>query len=107
MNKKLSQALRQFEERLIYMSGMASAHKREPWQGSPEDERQRVREAFELLRVQWDQPACDLERLQALSEQCLQLYESGRNDAGDFAVRDIDQFLSELRDRAVKRTSLR
>lgn len=106
MNKKFSQALRQFEERLIYMSGMASATQREPWQGSPDDERRRVREAFDVLRRLWDQPAVDLDKLQNLFEHCLQLYESGRNDAGDFAVRDIDELLSGVRERAAKRASL-
>lgn len=106
MNKKFSQALRQFEEQLIYMSAMAQATSRERWQGSPEDERKSVRVSFEALRSVWDQPAADFVKLQSLLEHCLQLYEAGHHDAGDFAVRDIDELLSGLRDRAANRNSL-
>lgn len=101
MSRKFFDTLRRFEETLIGMSGRSSMVVREDWMGTPDTDRQRCVVALDALASAWDQSPQDLVTLRQMASRCLELYATGELDAGDFAVRDIDEFLSGVRDRAV------
>jgi hypothetical protein len=102
MSRKFFDFLRKFEGTLSGMSANTYMEQREEWMGPPERDRQRCAEALENLASVWDQPPQDLETLKQMTARCIDLYALGENDAGHFAVKDIDEFLSGVRDRAVE-----
>lgn len=105
MSIKFFDSLRRFEEALIGMSGRASLVAREDWMGTPETDRERCADALTALTAAWNQDPQDLSTLQKMTVQCLEFYVKGELDAGDFAVRDIDEFLSSVRDKAAEAKS--
>jgi hypothetical protein len=105
MSRKFFDVLRRYEEMLTYMSGMARATQREAWQGGPERERMRCARALDELATAWTYEQQDLMTLQQLNQRCLEQYEQGELDAGDFTVRDIQEFLAQLRERVIASTT--
>ena len=79
------------------MSGMAHVTKREAWQDGPEAERTRCARALDDLAAAWDKEHPYLVTLQQLNQRCLEQYEQGELDAGDFTVRAIQECLANLR----------
>jgi hypothetical protein len=55
---------------------------------------------LDVLSAAWTQGPQDLVKLRLLTQRCLELYAQGETDAGAFAVRDIDEFLFGIRERA-------
>ena len=100
MSRAFFNAAAKFLQVLVGMSGRAHLNAREDWMGTPDTDRERCTQAMESLRAIWNQDPQDLAKLDALVTRCLQLYAQGELDAGDYAVRDIDEFLSGVRDRA-------
>jgi hypothetical protein len=100
MSRKFFDALRRFEETHIGMSGRSSMVVREEWMGTPETDQQRCTAALETLASVWNQAPQDLVTLRQMTSRCLDIYVTGELNAGDFAVRDIDEFLSGVRDSA-------
>lgn len=100
MSRAFFTAIENLMRTLTYMSFAARPGNREEWEGPPESDRERCVQALESLRAVWNQPPQELARLDELVTRCLHLYADGELDAGDYAVRDIDEFLSGVRDRA-------
>lgn len=101
MSRKFFDALRRFQEVLTWMSANTTLARREDWMGTPETDRQRCVANLDALAYAWTQAPQDLMTLRQMTSRCLELYATGELDAGHFAVRDIDEFLSGVRDRAV------
>lgn len=92
--------LRLFEEKLIYMSAMASETEREAWQSSAEGERRDCENALGVLSTAWNQSLADLDRLRNLTRQCVDFYAQGKFREGNLAVKEIGAHIDEIRDKA-------
>jgi len=100
MSRAFFTAAEQLMRTLVYMSALARRDTREEWQGTPESNRNDCAQALESLRAVWNQDPGDLAKLDEMVSRCLHLYADGELDAGDYAVRDIDEFLSGVRRQA-------
>jgi hypothetical protein len=102
VKRSFHQRMRAFEDALIAMSALAQRSTREEWMGTPKDDRDICLKALADLTEGWTESPDDLMKLQKLSEGCVEHYEKGDFDAGDFAVKDIVEFLYNVRERAKK-----
>lgn len=100
-NRKLLEAVRKFMEFLVGgVSFRAHLAEREDWMGTPDSDRERCLQALDDVWAAWNQAPQDLAQLREMTLRCLKHYELGDNDAGDFGVRDIDEFIARVRERA-------
>jgi hypothetical protein len=99
--REFLEAVREFMEILVGgVSFRAHLAEREDWMGTPESDRERCLQALDAVRAAWNQSPQDLARLQEMTLRSLRHYELGEIDAGDCGVRDIDEFISGVRERA-------
>jgi len=103
MSRSFFDAVRKFLEVLVGMSGRVHLENREDWMGTPESDRERCIRALDAVRSVWDQEPQDLAKLEEMVTRCLAQYAQGELDAGDYAVRDIDEFLSGVKEKAARR----
>jgi hypothetical protein len=99
MNRSFLELMRKFEENLSGM-GANALLPQETWIGTPEEYRERCAKALDVLAAAWTQDSQDLVKLQQLTKRCLALFAQGEVDAGLFMVKDIDDFLFGVRQRA-------
>lgn len=102
MKRSYLEIMRRFEEALIAMSTFAHRTTREEWMGTPKDDRDICLSALADLAVAWTQSPDDLLKLRKLTIECVDQYAKGELDAGDFAAKDIVEFLYDVRERAKK-----
>lgn len=99
MKRKFLDAMHRFEEALALMSGWARRSQREEWMGTPESDRLRCAASFEALGASWFASQQDLETLRVIVDRCLAHYAGGLLHEGELDVKEIDAFLSGLRDK--------
>ena len=102
MKRSYLQIMRKFEEALIAMSAFAQRPTREEWMGTQKGDRDICLNALEDLADAWTQSSDELLKLRKLTEKCVEYYASGEFDSGDLAVKDIVEFLYDIRNRARK-----
>lgn len=84
------------------MSALAGKTDREAWMGTPKDDRDACLKELSSLAGAWMSSPDDLLKLKRLAKDCIDNYAEGELDAGDFAVKDIVEFLYEVRDQGKK-----
>lgn len=96
MVSKFISALEAFEGAVIWMSTMEHASM-EPGDPPPEDRRKWCLKKFDLLRQTWNRPPNEFARLEELVGVCISAYQEERLDDGDYAVKDIQEIIWNIR----------
>lgn len=99
MSRSFFELMRKFEETLTGMS-IRAMFPREDEMSTAESDRERCANSLDVLGAAWTQDPQDLVNLRQLTARCLKLYAQGEVDRGAFAVKDIDEFLFSVRERA-------
>ncbi|WP_436291896.1 hypothetical protein [Variovorax sp. LjRoot178] len=96
MKRFATEAMRKFEETLTGLQIRAMF----PTEGEAptiQRDRQRCERAMEALAAVWTYKPQNLTKLRALTARALELFSKGEFDAGASAVKEVDEFLFDVR----------